>query len=94
MKKKSDKFNSSLLINDQILRSAKEMSYYFKLFHKCCCKNKQKYCQVKKTHLPHFGPENNNTIFLSPILTEDIEGLISSMKKTTEVVQTVSQPKS
>ena len=43
-------------------------------------KNKQKYCQVKKTHLSYLDSENNNTIFLSPTLPQDIEDLISSMK--------------
>ena len=43
-------------------------------------KNKQKYCQVKKKHLSCLGPKINNTIFLSPVLPEDIEHLIKSMK--------------
>ena len=32
MKKKSDKFNSSLLLNDQIITSAREMFNYFTNF--------------------------------------------------------------
>ena len=48
MRKKSDESISSLLIDGQIIASAKEVSNYF---NKCCQKNKQKYCQVKeKTH--------------------------------------------
>ena len=34
----------------------------------------------KKTHLSYLGPENSNTIFLSPTLPEDIEDLIKSIK--------------
>ena len=34
----------------------------------------------KKPHLSHLGPENINTIFLSPTVPEDVEDLISSMK--------------
>ena len=34
----------------------------------------------KKPHLSYLGPENNNTIFLSLTLPEDIEGLIKSIK--------------
>ena len=30
--------------------------------------------------MSYLGPENNNTIFLSPTLSEDIEDLIRSMK--------------
>ena len=43
----------------------------------------KKYCQVKrkkKERLSYLGPENNDAIFLSPTLPEDIEDLISSMK--------------
>ena len=42
----------------------------------------KKYCQVnkKKTHLSYLGPDNNNTIVLSPNLPEDIKDLITSME--------------
>ena len=43
-------------------------------------KNKQKYFQVRQTHLSYQSSENNNTIFLSLTLPTDIENLVRSMK--------------
>ena len=52
MKKESDESISSLLTDGEIITSAKEISNYFNnFFYKCCRKNKQKYCQVKKKTL-------------------------------------------
>ena len=36
--------------------------------------------KAKKPHLSYLGPENKNTIFLSPTVPEDVEDLISSIK--------------
>ena len=49
------------------------------------------HCQSKKTHPSYLGPENKNIIFLSPIVPEEVEDLISSMKKIKQVVQIVYQ---
>ena len=89
MKNKSDKSISSLLIDGQIIASAKEISNYFNNFftsvakkiNKNIVKLKKKQKQKKRTY-PYLGSENNNTIFLSPTLPEDIEDLISSLETT------------
>ena len=81
MKKKSDESFSSLLIDGQILTSAKEISNYFNnLFTSVAAKINNIAKSKKETHLSYLGYENSNTIFLSPTLPEDIEDLISSMK--------------
>ena len=46
----------------------------------------------KTPHPSYLGPENKNTIFLSPTVPEEVEDLVSSMKKTKQVVQIVYQP--
>ena len=80
MKKKSDESFSSLLIDGQILTSAKEISNYFNnLFTSVAVKINKNIVKSKK-HLFSLGHENSNTIFLSPTLPEDIEDLISSTK--------------
>ena len=81
IKKKSDKSISSLLIDGQIIKSAKEISNYFNnLFTSVAAKINNIAKSKKETHLSYLGYENSNTIFLSPTLPEDIEDLISSMK--------------
>ena len=81
MKKKSEESISSLLIDGQIIKSAKEISNHFNNFFKTVAKKINKnIVKPKQTHLSYLGPENNNTIFLSPTSPEDIEDLISSMK--------------
>ena len=82
MKKKSDKSISSLLTDSEMITSAKEISNHFNNFFTSVAKKINKnIVKPKQTHLSYLGPENNNTIFLSPTLPEDIEDLISSMKK-------------
>ena len=81
MKKKSDEFICSLLIDGQIITSAKEISNHFNIFFTSVAKKINKnIVKPKQAHLSYLGRENNNTIFLSPTLPEDIEDLISSMK--------------
>ena len=80
MKKESGKSISSLLIDGKIIPSAKEMSNYFNNFFKSVVKKINKNIVKSKKHLCYLGPENYNTILLSPTLPEDIEGLIKSMK--------------
>ena len=73
MKKGSDKSISSLLIDGEIISSAKEIFNYFNnfsVFYKCCRKNKNIAQKLIEQH-----------IFLSPTLPEDTdEGIIKSMK--------------
>ena len=82
MKKKSDDSISSLLIDSQIISSAKEISNYFNNFFTSVAVriNKNIVKSTKKTFLSYLGHENKNTIFLSPTLPKDIENLISSVK--------------
>ena len=81
MKKKSGESISSLLIDDQIITSAKEISNYFNnFFTSVAVKINKNIVKSKKTHLSYLGHENSNTIFFSPTLPDDIEDLISSMK--------------
>ena len=82
MKKKSDDSISSLLIDSQIISSAKEISNYFNNFFTSVAVriNKNIVKSTKKTYLSYLGHENKSTIFLSPTLPKDIENLISSMK--------------
>ena len=81
MKKGSDESISSLLIDGEIISSAKEISNYFNnYFTSIAEKINKNIVRSKKTHLSYLGPENNNTIFLSSTLREDIEGVIKSMK--------------
>ena len=93
MKKESDVSISSLLIDDEIISSAKEISNYFNNFFTSFAEKIKILSSQKKPHLSNLGPENNNTIFLSPTLPEYTEGLIKSMK-IKQVVQIVFQPKS
>ena len=81
MKKESEESIFSLLIDGEIISSAKEISNYFNnYFTSIAEKINKNIVRSKKTHLSYLGPENNNTIFLSPTLPEDIEGRIKSMK--------------
>ena len=81
MKKKCDESISNLLIDGQIITSAKEISNHFNNFFTSVAKKIDKnMVKPKQTHLSYLGPENNNTIFLSPTLLEDTEDIISSMK--------------
>ena len=81
MKKKFDESTSSLLIDGQIITSAKEISNHFNNFFTSVAEKINKnIAKPKQTHLSYLGHKNNNTIFLSPTLPEDIEDLISSMK--------------
>ena len=82
MKKNSDKSISSLLIDCQIVTSAKKISNYFNTFFTSVAVKTNKYIvkSKKKTLVLYLGHENSNTIFLSPTLPEDTEDLISSMK--------------
>ena len=57
------------------------MSNYFNnYFTSIAEKINKNIVRSKKTHLSYLGPENNNTIFFSSTLPEDIEGVIKSMK--------------
>ena len=81
MKKESDESISSLLIDGEIISSAKEISNYFNNFFTSVAEKINKnIVKSKKTHLSYLGPENNNTIFLSPTLPKYFESLIKSMK--------------
>ena len=66
MKTKSEKSISSLLIDDQIIASANEISNYFNNFFTSVAVeiNKNIVKSKKKKHLSYRGPENINTIFL------------------------------
>ena len=101
---KSNESISSLLIDNQITTSAKEITNHFNNFftnvsekiNKNIVKSKKKKKKKRKKerkHLSYLSPENSNTIFLSSTLPEDIEDLITLMK-TQHVVQIVSQRKS
>ena len=84
MKRKSDESISSLLIDGQIITSAKEISNYFNNFfttvtvkinrNRNIVKLKKKKTQKNTLILAH---ENDNTIFLSPALPEDTDNLIN-----------------
>ena len=85
MKKQSDESISSLLIDSQIIRSAKEISDTFNnFFTSVAVKINKNTVKLKKKHthtyLSYLGHENSNTFFLFPTLPEDTEDLISSMK--------------
>ena len=81
MKKESDESISSLLIDGEIISGAKEISNYFNNFFTSVAEKINKnIAKSKKTHLSYLGPENNNTIFLSPTLPKYFESLIKSMK--------------
>ena len=69
MKKKSDESTSSLLIDGETITSAKEISNHFNnVFTSVAKKINKNIVKPKQTHLSYLGPENNNTIFLSPTL--------------------------
>ena len=81
MKKESDETISSFLIDGEIISSAKKISSYFNNFFIIVAeKINENIVKSKKKHSSYLGPENNNTIFLSLTLPEDIEGLIKLMK--------------
>ena len=81
MKNKSDESVSSLLIDKQLITSARQISNHFNNFFTSIAEiiNKN-IAKAKKTHLLHCGQENKNTILLSPAIHEDVQYLISSMK--------------
>ena len=80
MKNKSDKSISSLLIDNQLITSAKQISNHFNNFFTSIAEKKGNIVKAKKTHLSYVGPGNKNTIFLSLTVPEDVEDLISLMK--------------
>ena len=81
IKNKSDESISSLLIDNQLITSAKQISDHFNNFFTSIAeKIHRNIVKAKKTHLSYLGPETKNTIFLSPTVPEDVEDLISSMK--------------
>ena len=76
-----DESFSSLLIDNQLIASAKQISNHFNNFFTSISeKINRNIVKPKKTHLSYFGPETKNTIFFSPTVPEDVECLISSMK--------------
>ena len=81
MNEKSDESISGLIIDDQI--SAKKISNHFNnFFTNVAEKINKNFVNLKKTqHLSYLSLENSNTILFSLTLPEDIEDLISSMKK-------------
>ena len=91
MKKESDETISSFLIDGEIISSAKKISSYFNNFFASVAEKINKnIVKSKKTHLSYLGPENNNTIFLSPTLPEDIEDLslgLGHLMKTNLLVE-------
>ena len=85
MKNKYDESISSLLIDNQLITSAKQISDYLNnIFTSITEKINRNIVKTKKTHLSYLGRENKNTIFLSPTVPEDLEDLISSMKTKKE----------
>ena len=56
-------------------------NHFNKFFTSIAEKINRNIVNAKKTQLSYLGPENKNTIFLSPTVPEDVEYLISSMKK-------------
>ena len=76
-----DECISSLLIDNQLITSAKQISNHFNNFFTSIVeKINRSIVKAKKTHLSYLGPENKNTVFLSPTVPENIEDIISSMK--------------
>ena len=81
MKNRSDESVSSLLIDNQLITSAKKTSSHFNnCFTSIAEKINRNIVKAKKTHLLYLSPENKNTIFLSPTVPENVEDLISSMR--------------
>ena len=65
MKTKSEKSISSLLIDDQIIASANDISNYFNnFFTSVAVEINKNIVKSKKKHLSYRGHENSNTIFL------------------------------
>ena len=92
IKNKSHESISSFLIDNQLKTSAKQISNHFNNFFTSAVeKLNRNIVKAKKTYLSYLGPENKNTIFLSPIVTEDVEDLIRSMKTNKVNVQIVYQ---
>ena len=71
MKNKSDKSISSLLIDNQLITNAKQISNHFNHFF------------TSIDEKINRNLENNNIIFLCPTVPEDKEDLISSTKSNT-----------
>ena len=71
MKNKSDKSISSLLIDNQLITNAKQISNHFNHFF------------TSIDGKINRNLENNNIIFLCPTVPEDKEDLISSTKSNT-----------
>ena len=66
MKNKFDESISSLLIDNQLITSAKQISDYLNnVFTSITEKINRNIVKAKKTHLSYLGRENKNTIFLS-----------------------------
>ena len=81
MKKKSDESLSSLLIDSQLITSDKKISNHFNnCFTSIVEKISRNIVKAEKTHLLYLGPENKNTIFLSPAVPEDVKDQISSRR--------------
>ena len=81
MKNKSDESIFSLLIDNQLITSAKQMSNHFNNFFTSIAeKINRNIVKGKKPHLLYLGPENKNTIFLPPTVPDYVEDQISSMK--------------
>ena len=76
MKNKSDEPISSLLIDNQLITSAKH------IFTSIADKINRNVVKPKQPQLLHLDPEKNNTICLSPTVPEDIEELTSSTKSS------------
>ena len=76
-KKKIDESISSLLIDNQLINSTKNISNNFNNFFTSIAEKINKnMVKVKNTHLSYFDPENKITIFLSPTVTVHVEDLI------------------
>ena len=64
MKNKSDKSISSLLIDNQLITSARQISNHFNNFFTSIAEEiNRNIVKAKKTHLSYLGPEKINTIF-------------------------------
>ena len=74
MKTKSEESISRLLIDGQIIASAKVIYTYLNNFFTSVA------VKINKNIVNTKNIENSNTIFLSPTIPEETEDLISSMK--------------
>ena len=73
IKNKSDESISSILIDNQLTTSGKQISNHFhNFFTSTAEKINRNIDKAKKTHFSYLGPETKNIIFLSPTVPDDV----------------------